>query len=44
MQGFHRYRASLRRSEVWPFLRLLLLAVLAVVLVAVAISPIQFSG
>jgi hypothetical protein len=44
MQGFHRYRASLRRSEAWPFLRLLLLAVLAVVLVAVAISLIQFSG
>jgi CheY-like chemotaxis protein len=41
MQGFHRYRASLRRSEAWPFLRALLLVMLAVVLVAVALSVIQ---
>lgn len=41
MQGFHRHLASLRRSEDWPFLRALLLVMLAVVLVAVALSVIQ---
>ena len=41
MVGFRRYRASLRRSEAWPFLRALLLVMLAVVLVAVALSMIQ---
>jgi hypothetical protein len=41
--GFHRYRASLRRSGAWPFLRTLLLVILALIVVAVVLSLIQAS-
>jgi hypothetical protein len=41
MQGFHKYRGSLRRSGAWPFLRVLLLVILALILVAVVLSLIQ---
>jgi hypothetical protein len=38
MEGFHRYRASLRRSRAWPLIRTLLLAILSLVLIAVVAS------
>ena len=44
MAGFHHYRASLRQSGAWPFLRLLLLVLLAVLLVAVVTSIAQTGG
>jgi hypothetical protein len=41
MQGFHRYRASLRRSKAWPFLKALLLATLLLIVIAILASPVR---